>query len=192
MKMQSQFACIGWGSLIWHPDTLPCTGEWKKDGPWLPVEFARQSLDKRITLVICPEVPLVQTCWSKLTVLNIDAAISHLAHRECPGAPRHWADSNVGCWTRSSEIVRGRCTEAISKWAEDQGLAGVVWTNLPCRFSGESGVMPTGENIIAHLRSLKGPDRSRAETYVRRTPKQIDTRYRRLIEQHFGWTCSER
>jgi hypothetical protein len=45
-------ACIGWGSLIWDKCDLDVDGEWRSDGPMLPVEFACQSSDGRITLVL--------------------------------------------------------------------------------------------------------------------------------------------
>jgi nitroreductase len=51
-----RIACLGWGSLIWKPENLPIIGEWKNDGPMLPIEFSRESGGQRITLVICDNV----------------------------------------------------------------------------------------------------------------------------------------
>jgi len=34
-----KFALLAWGSLVWNPGELKITGDWKKDGPCLPIEF---------------------------------------------------------------------------------------------------------------------------------------------------------
>ena len=70
----AMIVCLGWGSLIWCPDSLPTIGDWHADGPDLPVEFARQSKDGRITLVIEPGAKRVPVLWTRLTVGSIDAA----------------------------------------------------------------------------------------------------------------------
>jgi hypothetical protein len=44
--------CLGWGSLIRDQGKLPVRGTWQGDGPELPVEFARQSTNGRVTLVV--------------------------------------------------------------------------------------------------------------------------------------------
>jgi hypothetical protein len=47
-----RIAILGWGSLIWKPNGLPMSGDWKRGGPVLPIEFSRVSSDGRLTLVI--------------------------------------------------------------------------------------------------------------------------------------------
>lgn len=44
--------CLCWGSLIWDAGELPVCSAWHADGPALPIEFARESADGRITLVV--------------------------------------------------------------------------------------------------------------------------------------------
>jgi hypothetical protein len=62
-----------------------------------------------------------------------------------------------------------------------------VWTNLPPEFGGSKRI-PTVEEIVPYLASCQGEERERAEEYVRKAPRQIDTEYRRKIEAELGWT----
>jgi hypothetical protein len=64
-------ACIGWGSLIWDGRNLDVDGHWRPNGPALPVEFARQSRDGRITLVIVQGAAPVPSVWSVFNTQQI-------------------------------------------------------------------------------------------------------------------------
>jgi hypothetical protein len=44
--------CLGWGSLVWNRGGPPLVTEGNEDGPAIPIEFARQSDNGRMTLVI--------------------------------------------------------------------------------------------------------------------------------------------
>jgi len=63
-----------------------------------------------------------------------------------------------------------------------------VWTNLPPKFGGIDGRIPTESEVVAYLQALEGEARAAAEKYVRRAPRQIATAYRRAIERALGWT----
>ena len=184
---QKKIACIGWGSLIWNPGTLPRLGGWHRDGPMLPVEFARESAGRKITLVICKNVLEVQTLWTLLTADDVATARQQLGLREYEAAKQKWIEANIGFWDRSSGETHGEGAQAITAWAEARDLASVVWTNLNWGFKARPGVMPSGEEIIAHLRGLDGAERAAAEKYVRCTPHQVSTAYRKLIAAELGW-----
>ncbi|MEJ0003783.1 MAG: hypothetical protein WDN30_09775 [Pararobbsia sp.] len=183
-------ACIGWGSLIWSRKDLAIRGEWNSDGPPLPVEFARESDDGRITLVICSNVPNVPTYWATLDVPAMQMAKEKLAAREFPKATEKWVKKNIGFWHRESGESYGMEAKAIAGWAAQRDLDGVVWTNLLCGLKGARGTMPSGAEVITRLRSLDSLAASKAEQYVRCAPPQVDTAYRRLIEKEFGWLPS--
>ncbi|TDP57817.1 hypothetical protein [Flavobacterium dankookense] len=43
-------------------------------------------------------------------------------------------------------------------------------------------------NRIEYLKELKGNTSALAEEYIRRTPPQIQTHFRKLIEEKLNWT----
>ncbi|WP_157779523.1 hypothetical protein [Cupriavidus pauculus] len=180
-----RIACLGWGSLIWSPGTLPVVGGWQAGGPPLPVEFARESSRGRITLVICDGVALVPTQWVLLNVGDTPAAISALAKRE--GIEKR-LDTDIGYVDAKTRRSHGACASEIETWALAHDLAGVVWTNLPCGFKRSRTVMPSGEEVLAHLRRLD--EKAPAREYVERAPAEVDTEYRRLIAASLGWEPS--
>src|SRR5437762_2325747 len=89
-------ACLGWGSLIWDQRSLPIQREWFKDGPFMPVEFTRQSTDGRMTLVVEPTAAPVRVLWAVMLSADLRAAKEALRDREgiCG---TDWS-SRVGFW----------------------------------------------------------------------------------------------
>ena len=110
--------CLGWGSLIWRPGSLPTIGDWHADGPELPVEFARQSRDDRITLVIEPGSERVPVLWTRLTVGSVDAARRALADREDVCLLRF--PRSIGHWSHEDASPH-RESPAIGEWARAKG-----------------------------------------------------------------------
>lgn len=178
-------ACIGWGSLIWDRRNLDVDGRWRTDGPTLPVEFARQSGDGRITLVIVQGFASVPTLWSLFNTRDLAEARESLRERE--GVFRSRADDSIACWRRG-ENPASEPDATISAWAAEKNLEAAVWTNLAPKFDGIDGRVPTEYEVVGYLQTLEGQTRAAAEQYVRRAPRQIATAYRRAIERVLGWT----
>jgi hypothetical protein len=178
-----KIACLGWGSLVWNPGDLPIAGDWRPDGPTLPVEFARQSRDGRMTLVIADGAMPLTVFWSELKARSPDEARNVLGERE--GVPRANIPSSIGLWEPGSAPLDA-VTRVIADWATAAKLHCVVWTALSPKF-GDKAVTPSVDQVIAYLSGLEGEQRRRAEEYVRRAPAKMATAYRQRIEHELGW-----
>lgn len=177
-------ACLGWGSLVWDPKDLPIKGTWNNDGPLLPIEFARQSQDGRITLVLVPGKDSFASCWTLLDVNDSYEAKVALCYRE--GIPRKYMDKYIGIW-REGLKAETDIEKSIAQWADSKSLTSVVWTALPSKFNGRSHVVPTKEEVIKYLENLEEGIKSKAREYVMKAPQHLTTEYRKYIENRFGW-----
>ncbi len=178
-----RIACIGWGSLIWDRQELPLSSDWFTDGPVLPIEFARESSDKRITLVITPGSMPIQCLWVRQPFESLKEAIPPLTKREKTTRNR------IGSLDRNSK-PQNEIEKAIHLWLLEREIDGVVWTNLGPKM-GEIDRTPNVDEVIMHLSSLNPETEAGrlAREYVCRAPKQVNTEYRRSIEEKLGWTC---
>lgn len=175
-------ACIGWGSLIWDSRTLPIQRSWFQDGPFIPVEFARQSVDGRLTLVIEPKARPVRTLWAKMDNMELESAIEALRNRE--GIPKSSIDK-IGNWSIGEEPPNH--IPQLSEWAKSVGVEAAIWTALGPKFNKKDGEVPSAEQAVQYLKALSGTALGEAEKYIRNTPIQIDTEYRRRFEAELGW-----
>ncbi len=188
----ARIACIGWGSLLWDPRTLPTAGAFALDGPPLPIEFSRVSLDGRVTLVIDSDARTIPTYSVRLSVDDLDAAVEALGIREkvAPERRRDW----IGFQTRGRRGPGGGDTpdavrDRIADWLEARALDAVVWTALPSRHpDGRLGAPPLA-SLVAHLQGLEGEALARAEEYVRRAPGAVRTAHRLHFESELGWSA---
>jgi hypothetical protein len=174
-------ACLGWGSLIWDPRDLRLRRppKWLEDGPLLPVEFAHKSKNGRMTLVLLREGPAVPTLWAEMSVETLQDARQSLAMREGCNV------NAIGSWP--GEAATFSHIEAIGAWAASKRLDGVVWTALGPKFDNACSVAAAAQ-VVDYLRSLSGEPRYLAEEYIRKTPAQVRTPYRAVIESELGWT----
>lgn len=181
-----KIACLGWGSLVWDPRELPICREWFKDGPFVPVEFTRQSSDCRMTLVIDQSARPVRVLWALMLPTDLQSAKKALKDREGITAT-NW-QSLIDSWKRGDKAPKN--IPDLPQWAKDRGLDAAVWTALKPKF-GNKERSPSIDEVIIHLRELLGTERDHAKEYIERAPRQIDTCYRRQIEAALGWPCRD-
>lgn len=178
--------CLGWGSLIWDPRTLPIRRHWFEDGPLLRAEFLRKSADGRITLVLDESAQPVRSLWAIMDTYDPDEARTALRKREGIGPNRE--KDYVGLWTPKTETPP--TIVSLASWAQARNIKAAVWTALPQKFHeyGETRIA-SSDDIVSYLGSLTGSQRDEAERYIRRAPSQIDTQIRRAIEAKLGWAA---
>ncbi|MDQ0740511.1 hypothetical protein [Pseudomonas sp. W4I3] len=173
-------ACLGWGSLIWKPDTLPLATQWFQDGPSLPIEFARVSDGAELATVICANAPPCQVLWAVLQTRSLDEACQALRRREQIAEHRQ---DGIGVFKPSTSAVG-----VLADWAMARQLDAVIWTALPPRLNDVEGRVPSVDDAVAYLAGLTGEALNHARDYVENVPAQIDTPYRREIIARLGWS----
>ena len=188
-----KIAVLGWGSLVWNPKRESVAlnisdDKWFLDGPELPVEFARISKNKRLTLVLFPAREKVTVLWAIMASNNLDEAIYNL--REVEEIPASSQDKigyvNLRSGRQRSSVVSDIADE-IRQWGYMKKVEAVVWTDLPSNFEKETGTVFTDDNVISYLENLPNHSKKNAEEYVRRAPRQIRTGLRSYIERELGW-----
>ncbi|MEJ7609906.1 MAG: hypothetical protein WKF88_01875 [Ferruginibacter sp.] len=187
-----KIAILGWGSLIWQPkdlkiDTSIGDKGWFTDGPLLPIEFARISKNRRLTLVIKSDALEQTTLYAFSIYPTTELAVLDLALRE--GTCRN----SIGSYERGDNKLHTAefgFVKRIKDWLEEhEGIDAVVWTNLGEKMFYENDKaekVPVTDPIL-YLKGLKGEASVLAEEYIRKTPKQINTLLRTKIEKELGW-----
>ena len=171
---------IGWGSLIWCNKSLSLASKWLRDGPSLPVEFARKSDDGRLTLVIVPGIPAQQTLWAVSAFDNLSGASADLRRREGGDA------TPIGVW--SSEEKKAD-PFGIGAWCHERGFNGAIWTALKPRWFKGAKRPPSPDEAITYLKSLKNnmPLLKVAKEYICMAPAQINTVIRERVRIELDW-----
>jgi hypothetical protein len=131
-------ACLGWGSLIWDPHELPVVDKWFEDGPLIQIEFARQSSDGRLTLVLVSTGAQVRSLWAPFSIDNIAEARKALGKRE--GVSEKNQEKWIGVWSAAKPDPG---PPAIAAWARGLGLTAVLCDKLAAQVQRRGG---TGTN----------------------------------------------
>lgn len=146
----------------------------------LPIEFARESADGRITLVVTPDAKESPVLWVELDVDTVQSACSALAVRE--EISTKYIDRSVGFWSSDGKRSKHQHADAVGEWALGKGLTGVVWTALKPKI-GNDYRTPTLDEVVSHLSGLDAVSRAKAKEYISKTPPQIKTANRSAIQQ---------
>lgn len=174
---------IGWGSLIWCPGPLQIKSCWHRDGPALPIEFARVSKDGRLTLVIHPGSKHQQTLWATAVSRDIDLARHNLCEREGTDSRLIHSATAAG---EFSDGVGNEVRDAIANWLRERPhLQGCVWTGLASNWRDKQKSDFSVPLAIQYLRVL--PDPARAREYIQNTPGQIQTAVRTAAREQLQW-----
>lgn len=170
---------LGWGSLIWEPKELEFDRKigWLENGPILPIEFARISNNKRLTLVITPDGTPVKTLFSISTNDKLDYAVSNLIKRE--GTVKRHIDSYCKLNGFSDDTFLYK--ENILNWINKTDYDCVIWTNLPENWKEKT------DDRIEYLKGLDINESLLAKEYICKAPIQTQTKYRTLIEKELNW-----
>jgi hypothetical protein len=175
-------AVIGWGSLIWYPGKLARRGRWHRDGPALPIEFARESEDGRLTLVIHAPSRDQTTYWVLSEWGTLDAARENLRERERT-RPDLIESASRDEDPRNADGIKAR----VRAWLRHRDdLDAAIWTGLSATLNGENLV----DDAVSYLLSLPPDRHDRAREYVVRAPPQIQTAVRREMQKR-GWMDAE-
>ena len=166
-----RIAALAWGSLIWDFRDLEVRGEWREDGPLLPIEFARISRDGRLTLVIKEDSTPIRVLWNIMDFNSLEEARENLRVRE--GADRLKAIGyldliHVNHLSRIDDIV-----PVIKEWATRKNMDAVIWTDLEVNFQDKIGKTLNIEHIINYLKNLSPYALVKAKKYILNTHYKI-------------------
>jgi len=187
-----RIAILGWGSLLWDRGCLQIKEPWNRDGPKLPIEFARTSGltptngPPYLSLVIYPIPEKIVTYWTLSLLADLKSARENLRERE-----NHPPLSKIAFLpSRQSWSPVPGVDGTIRKWLASRAAEVdiVLWTNLSWKletltqFNAQDAIAWVDKELIKKNRA------SRAEEYVRKAPSQTDTPLRRMLRAQFGWT----
>ena len=145
----------------------------------LPIEFARESSNGRLTLVIQPGSRKQRTYWAKSRCEKLCDAIENLRARE--GKKTRKEDIHFVNKDGSGHRGDSKSVSVLRKWLmKMENLDAAIWTGLP-------GTYDRG-SAIKYLKSIKNPARlAEARKYVRMAPPQVQTVVRAAMRKA-GWS----
>lgn len=156
-------------------------------GPLVPLEFSRISPKRLQALAVCIDRTSGSPCPTNVirsVRSDISEAVADLAARERAAVDLiGWTDTMSGTLRARDQHVG----EAVTNWCRDTGWKGAVWTDLDTNFGEIEGGAFSVARAIAYLRTLSGPSRDEAVTYITRAPESTCTSLRQALEAETWW-----
>jgi hypothetical protein len=175
-----KIAVISWGSTYWDKGSLKTLGNWKDDGPELPLEFCRISSQgrskERVTLALNEGSAMCVTYWDVIASSDLKTARNNLRDRE--GA----VTDDIETFTRGQNPLSASAVQ-IDKWLADHSeIDAVVWTGLDSNWSKYRGVKFSAEDLIQYLDSKKSSIAKTKESFDK-APEHIQTLGREVFKK---------
>lgn len=167
-----KIAVIGWGSILWDKGSLKTTGEWKNDGPALPLEFSRISSPgkpkERLTLILSDTGTNCVTYWDLMAAKDLKTARNNLRDRE--GS----VTDDIHIFTRNQNPLSLVAIQIDAWLAGHPEVDAVVWTGVGSNWLELRHKEFSDEDLIQYLESKKSSI-SRIKENFERTPEQLQT-----------------
>ncbi len=180
-----KIAVICWGSIFWDKGSLKTTGNWKNDGPDLPLEFCRISSHgkskERLTLVLNESSKTCVTYWDLMAATDLKTARNNLRDREGT------VTDDIHTFTRNQNPLSS-IAKQIEIWlVKHPEVDAVVWTGLTSNWPELRNTKFSNEDFIQYLDSKKNSI-ARIKDYFDKAPPQSQTVGREVFVK---WCCDQ-
>ncbi len=167
-----KIAVICWGSIYWDKGSLKTRGDWKNDGPELPLEFCRISSPgkskERVTLVLNECSKLCLTYWDLMSATDLKTARNNLRDRE--GS----VTDDIHTFTRGQNPL-SVISKQIESWLVGHPeVDAVVWTGLDSNWAQFRKNKFSIEDLVQYLESKKDSI-AKIKEYFEKAPPQSQT-----------------
>ena len=177
-----RIAILGWGSLLWdeRPEFDETHGDWRLDGPILPLEFSRVSASRKNALTLVIDTNNGTDCKIAYAMSKRRYAEDTIADLRCREGT---IMKRIGCYfADDSSRSKDDVPSTIIKWAKEKRLDVVVWTALSSNFKQKTKREFTIDAAIEYLHGLSPEGKANAATYVWRAPALVQTKLREVLE----------
>jgi len=186
-------AVLAWGPLVWDPRELRLAAEFVPNGPLLPIEFCRVSMDGRLTLAVDETYGALCKTFSAPSALeNLDAAIENLREREGMRSAGEVGFVELASGRQSETAIERhpQAVATIAAWTQANGYDAAIWTARASNFEewGKGGEPFSVTAALRYLEALEKSDAARfslALDHIRSAPIEVQTPVRDEVQERW-------